>query len=333
MQTRQKNYLFSILTFFLGLALTLGISSCKDDNELRISEYDPTVHVYATNFRSRVGEWETYIDITTGNYDSIPGTKEPAGAINFPNGTAALTDFNQNRRIYISQGNGQEMIVQDLTTLEKTTIALELPDGSSLITRPEFLAFGADNNIVYVFDIADDAIYAVDLTSQTFHRLVDNIAVDRNEVVAFFYLKSSHEILFLGNDFYTLYDLSIGQLVAEDDTIPDLFGFVKHPETEDIFALSLPTDEITFRLVRMVKQGQGNQYNIVLVSLEDLAMDDLSPNLQTIHTATNAYVCRGGTTLENNIETYIYSIDLNTGELIRTVTLNGFELMTKLEGE
>lgn len=332
MLPRPKSYLFSILTLFCVLALTLGISSCKDDDEQpRISEYDPAVHVYATNFRSRVGEWETFIDITTGNYDSIPGTKEPGGGINFPNGTAALTDFSQNRRIYLNQVSGQEMTIQDLTTLEKTVITLELPDGSSLITRPEFLTFGADNNTVYAFDTADDAIYVIDLVNQTIDLLVDNIVVDRNGIEAFIYLKSSHEIVFLGNDFYTIYDLSSGQLVIEDDTIPDLFGFVKHPDTDDIYCLSLPTTDFAFRLVRMVKQG--NQYGVVMISLEDLEMDDLSPNLQTIHTATNAFVCRGGTTLENNIETYIYSIDLNSGELIRTVTLNGFELMTKLEGE
>lgn len=332
MLVHPKNYLFSTFAFFCSLALTLSISSCKDDDEQpRISEYDPAVHVYATNFRSRVGEWETLVDITTGNYDSIPGTKEPGGAINFPNGTAVLTDFIQNRRIYISQAEGQKMIIQDLATLAKTVITLELPDGGSLITRPEFLTFGADNNTVYVFDTADDAIYMVDLINQTFDVLVDDIVVDRNEIEAFIYLKSSHEIVFLGNDFYTIYDLSNGQLVLEDDTIPDLFGFVKHPDTDDIYCLSSPTTDFAFRLVRMVKQG--NQYGVVMISIDDLEIDNLSPNLQTIHTATNAFVCRGGTTLENNIETYIYSIDLNSGELIRTVTLNGFELMTKLEGE
>lgn len=332
MLARPKSYLFSILTLFCGLTLTLGISSCKDDDEQpRISEYDPAIHVYATNFRSRVGEWETFVDITTGNYDSIPGTREPAGTINFPNGTAALNDFSQNRRIYLNQVSGQEMTIQDLTTLEKTVITLELPDGSSLITRPEFLTFGADNNTVYAFDTADDAIYVIDLVNQTIDLLVDDIVVDRNGIEAFIYLKSSHEIVFLGNDFYTIYDLNSGQLVIEDDTIPDLFGFVKHPDTDDIYCLSFPTTDFAFRLVRMVKQG--GQYGVVMISLEDLEIDNLSPNLQTIHTATNAFVCRGGTTLENNIETYIYSIDLNTGELIRTVTLNGFELMTKLEGE
>ena len=248
MLPHQKPSFFYISLFFLGLIFTLALSSCGDDDEQpSISEYDPSVHVYATNFRSRVGEWETFIDITTGSYDSIPGTKLPAGGINFPNGTAVLTDFQQNRRIYLDPGSGGELIVQDLTTLEKTVITLELPDGSSLITRPEFLTFGADNNTVYAFDTADDAIYVVDLVNQTFDLLIDDIVVDRNGLEAFIYLKSSHEIVFLGNDFYTIYDLSSGQLVLEDDTIPDLFGFVKHPDTDDIYCLSFPTTDFAFR--------------------------------------------------------------------------------------
>jgi hypothetical protein len=322
----------TIFIFLIIATFGLSISSCQDDDQLAsISEYDPTVHVYATNFRSRVGEWETFVDITNGNYDSIPGTREPAGAINFPNGTAFLNDFQQNRRIYIDQINGEEMIIQDLITLEKTVITMELPNGNGIITRPEFLAFGADNNTIYTFDTADEAIYVVDLVNQTFDVLVDNITVDRNGLEAFIYLKNSDELLFLGNDFYTLYNLGGEQLISEENITPRLFGFVKHPDTEEIFALSLPTDDTVFRLAKMVKQG--DQYNTIMVSTEDLAIDNLSPNLQTIHTATGAYVCRGGTTLENNIETFIYSIDLQTGRLIRTVTLNGFELMTKLQGE
>jgi outer membrane protein assembly factor BamB len=328
----KKTPLFSILIFFTGMMLTLSISSCKDDDEQpSISEYDPSVHVYATNFRSRVGEWETFIDITTGNYDSIPGTKEPAGAINFPNGTAALTDFPQNRRIYINQADGQEMIIQNLTTLEKTTIPLELPDGSSLITRPEFLAFGADNNTVYAFDIADNAIYVVNLTTQTLSIHADNLPLNGSSFEAMIYQKSTNDLLFLEREKYYIFDLDANELVNDSGVLPGLFGFVQHPDNDFVYALTYPNADRVFRLVRLARTD--NEFTTQTLSGSDLAIDDLSPNLQTIHTATNAFVCRGGTTLENNIETYIYSIDLTTGELLRTVTLNGFELMTKLEGE
>ena len=228
MLSLQKMSIFSILTFFTGLMLTLSISSCQDDDEQpSISEYDPSVHVYATHFRSRVGEWETFVDITTGNYDSIPGTKGPAGSINFPNGTAALTDFPQNRRIYINQVDGQEMIIQDLTTLEKTIIPLELPDGSSLITRPEFLAFGADNNTIYTFDIADNAIYIADLTTQTFTIQADNLPLNGSSFEAMIYQKSTNDLLFLEREKYYIFDLDTNELVNDSGVLPGLFGFVR----------------------------------------------------------------------------------------------------------
>jgi len=331
MQTRQKNYLFSILTFFLGLALTLGISSCKDDDELRISEYDPAVHVYATHYRRYVGEWETFIDITTGKYDSIPGTKEiKVGGINVPNGTAALTDFSQNRRIYLS-GNGDEMIIQDLTTLEKITITLDLPDGSSLITRPEFLTFGADNNTIYVFDRGGSAIYVVDVIAQTLNIQLDDLPLNGNSFEAMIYQKSTNDLFFFEKEKYYIIDLDTNELLNDNGVLPGLFGFVQHPDNNLLYALTYPNADRVFRLARL--ERTGNEFIVQILSGSDLAIDQLSPNLQTIHTATNAYVCRGGTTSENNIETYINSIDLSTGELIRTVTLDGFELMKKLEGE
>ncbi len=69
------------------------------------------------------------------------------------------------------------------------------------------------------------------------------------------------------------------------------------------------------------------------VSQTDLPIDNLAVYLQTIHTASNTYIIRSGPATLDNPSNTLYSIDLNTGELLRGVALPDAGFLLKLAGE
>ena len=315
---------------FLALmgTLILLISACDDDDVSIPQEYDPAIHIYGMSMAPNFEAEEALIDPATGAFRLLEGTKEALGGLDLPIGPRFLTDFVNNRRIYQLGGNNG-IILQDLETLEKTTIDIDSLQTS--INAWDFLTFGPDNNTIYGFDFADDRIFALDLIAQKISVIAEGLPNYGANLEAFDYLPATNELIFLTSDGYLIYSLE-NQITALSGAFDkELFGFVRHPDTDRIYALTLPSDEQIFRLVQLIRTDTRLESSDL--STADLAIDNLSPRLQTIHTATNTYICKGGSSNFDNPETILYSIDLNTGELLHDVVLNGFGVMLKLRGE
>ena len=155
----------SLHRLFLALmgTLILLISACDDDDVSIPQEYDPAIHIYGMSMAPNFEAEEALIDPATGAFRLLEGTKEALGGLDLPIGPRFLTDFVNNRRIYQLGGNNG-IILQDLETLEKTTIDIDSLQTS--INAWDFLTFGPDNNTIYGFDFADDRIFALDLIAQ-----------------------------------------------------------------------------------------------------------------------------------------------------------------------
>lgn len=320
----------SLHRLFLALmgTLILLISACDDDDVSIPQEYDPALHIYAMSMAPNFESEEALIDPATGTFRLLEGTKESLGGLSIPVGPRFLTDFVNNRRIY-QRGGNNGIILQDLETLEKTIINID-----SLQTQVniwDFLTLGPDNNTIYGFDYADDRIFALDIMAQKISVIAEGLPRYGGNLEAFDYLPATNEFIFLTNEDYLIYSLDNQTTALSSDFGKELFGFVRHPDTDRIYALTLPSDEQIFRLVQLIRTD--TELQIADLSTADLAIDNLSPNLQTIHTATNTYICKGGSSNFDNPETILYSIDLNTGELLHDVVLNGFGVMLKLRGE
>lgn len=324
--------------FLLLCSIVLCVTACKKDEVERFckpSSYDKTNHVYGTMLSTDGSTtWETIIDLTTGLFRAIPASEEPlGGGLDLPLGVRNLTDFEGNRKIYLSGG---KLIIQDLTTFDKTII--ELTGQGFNVQNPKYLNFGIDKNTVYFLALVD--ILSVDLTTQEINLVKDDILVDQNQFDDFIYLPESNDFVFFGQKNFTggvsekrvsVFDLDT-DTVLYTDSIPNLFGFVKHPENDDIFALTIPTTEKKFRLTRL--RAMDDFLFISELSSSNLAIDELSPYLQTVHTATNSYVCRGGTnSIDTQNENTLYSINLTNGTLTGEILIEDYETMIGLQGE
>lgn len=328
----------------LSLIIILSIASCKNNDEVEISceplkpsTYNKTNHVYATmlDFNNSQG-WETIIDLETGLFDTIAGSGLMQFGINGSLGTRNLTDFDGEKKIYINHDN--ILVIQDLTTFDSMHIDLINPISGSKIVFPQHLNFGGSNNIVYLLS-AYNEIFSVNLTSQEIS-LVKDISVDQSQFSDFIYLKESNDFVFFGQKNFgggnveyrvSLFDSDTDEILYTD-SLPHFFGFVKHPENDDIFALTIPSADKGFRLMKL--QVMENEVNILQLSSSDLAIDELSPYIQTIHTETNSYICRGGTAfIDQPNSNRLYSISLVNGTVTKEVELEGYKTMSGLQGE
>ena len=107
------------------------------------------------------------------------------------------------------------------------------------------------------------------------------------------------------------------------------FGFVQHPvEKDNIYFIQATQDNKGFRLMKIEMNGDG--INVSEISTTDLLINNMSLYLQTIHTASNTYILRGGS---NSIETpsnTLYTIDLNNGNLMCEVEIEETGFLLKL---
>ncbi|MEO1261671.1 MAG: hypothetical protein AAFZ15_22905 [Bacteroidota bacterium] len=323
---------------FLFLLFFVALSACKDDDDANPQPlvYDASRHIYGTTSIQGQGSWETIIDLESGRFDTIPGTRENAGGFNFPLSTRELTDFVDNRRLFITFDKN-DLVVQDLETAEKNIINLVGNPNSIGLAPFEYLNFGKSNNEVLGLYTFERTIYRVDIMMGNYEPLTEYISMDQDQITNMLYSPENDYMIFFGqnNDtetvyLYSIFDMSVNEIIAHD-TIPRFFGFVKHPSQNSIYCLTIPMNGIGFRLTElMVKE---DRLDVRTVSTTDLEIDQLSPNLQTIHSATNSYICKGGSTSIENPETFLYSIDLTTGQLLRSTEVPGYGSMMNIESE
>jgi hypothetical protein len=97
---------------------------------------------------------------------------------------------------------------------------------------------------------------------------------------------------------------------------------------------SLAPNVIISRFLRLMELNlSGGQFQVMSKSTSDLAIDNLSGYLQTIHSATDSYICRGGSSSGEMPIKIFYKIDLTTGELVNEVTLTDAGLLISLSAE
>jgi hypothetical protein len=335
----------NLTRFFLLITLfSFCFLACdKDENPITDTtfEYDSQKHVYGTLMSANDLGWENQeviIDIESGELSIIEGTTKAGGGIDFPNGTKDLTDFEQKRRIFKDLATNN-MVVQDLETGEKEIIELNDSDGIS-IGSANYFVFGDDNNTVYVLTSVAD-IWSVDLSTKSIELIQDQVSLDLNnyQIEDFRYHRGSQKLLIFGkrsnsstSDAYAVFTFDVVSKTVElQHSLPALFGYQVHPDGERIFGLTLPSDDEGFRLTEIL--FSNGSFDTKKISNEDLAIDQLSPYIQTIHTASNSYVCRGGSNSIEMPETILYQIDLTTGELLGEATLAKVGHLLKLEGE
>ncbi len=338
-----KSVALSSHSIFLLLILVLAVSCKKDDADMEPApptSYDASSHVYATMIEIREGTWETIIDLETGKFSRIEETKSPGSSIEGTAGTTELIDFINNRRIYKDPANGTgHIVVQDLETFESTTIDLFDSDTGKYLTLFGHFYFGPGNEVLYGLTSFYD-VYKVDLETKEVKLIVNLRTENIKQIQNFIYLQDFNQFLTIGNSeeeedsyAYSLFDIESQSVLAED-TMPKLFGFVKHPSNNRIYALTYPTDDHKFRLMEISVSGASG-LQMRQKSSSDLAIDELSTNVQTIHTATNSYICRGGSTAfeGEGPKNTLYSIDLNTGNLKSQVFLEDYKNMLGINGE
>lgn len=325
---------FSILLMTL---VSLTYMACDDDDMKTPITYASDCCVYGTMQRDDIGQrWEVVVDLETGAWDSIPETRRAATSFQLPIGVNRLNDFSGNRHLYTNL-NGEDLIVQDLTTFEKTMIPLNDPETGEKIDGSLFLEQGRGNNEYFLYSGIEERVYAIDLDSRTLSIALDTFSLEFDLLNDFVYSPSEDYFVFLGqiNQGFTerlytatIYDQTTKTLVARDTFPQRLFGFVADPDEAKMFALTFPENQFGYRLFEVRFLGEdGLSYTDL--STQNLAIGQLSEQLQTLHTATNSYLCYG----ESPPFKVIYQLNLDNGGLEAQIVLDDFGTMIKLDGE
>ena len=328
------------------LILMLSIISCNNDEdpipcdeESFVSlEYDPLKHIYGTSVAIGGEQWEIIIDPILGQFDTIPGTKRLTGGLSYPIGTTRLFSFENNQRIFIGDQNN-ELIIQDLTTSDYTTIDLKDATTSQSIIFPQFIIFGNTENQLFILD-TDKSLWEVDIQNNLVEKIIEKMVAANNVYISdILYVKGSDDFI-LTTTMSAINDPISRELMLYDNDIDSIinvkpiegsFGFTQFPNEDTFYFLQTPTTQEGFRLMEL--KIVGEQFQITPKSTSDLAIDNLSGYLQTIHSATNSYICRGGS---NSLETptnFLYNIDLTTGELVNESTLTDANILLNLSSE
>lgn len=334
---------FSFKTIFsILLVLAIALPACNDDDEASEMSvtpptvYDASKHIYATVLaQDMLGSEEIIIDVASGVFGRIAASQRELQGLDLPLGTRNLTDFVGNKRIALEN---EVLLIEDLATYEQKTIDLGDPALGIDLVNPQQILFGATNNELFIRDVIH-AVWKVNLLTEAVELVVEDLSFEGQLPTYLFYSAADDNLIFAArgsasnnptSNSILRYDLAMDTIINQN-VITESFGFVMHPDDERIFALTT-TDQIQgFRLLEF--QYSFGQLAIRPVSQMDLAIDELSFYMQTIHSETNAYICRGGS---NNIESptnKLYSINLDNGELVSTVELAAAGTMLKLAGE
>lgn len=330
---------FSIPQLIIFLFITV-LWSCKDDDALpELCSYDSSVHIYGTTQLTRFNNFydvEIYIDPNTGQFDSIPGTSIRSGGFSFPIGPNRLVSFDHNKRFHTEQN---ELTIQDLSTLEYSIIELKDTAIGASVIFPQYTFFGNDENQIFILD-TDDSVWEVNLQNNQVKRIIEDLNDDNEAYIStIFYLKDSGDFLFGMNRTATnsarvtelyLYNNDLDSITASL-LIDEAFGFVQVPKQDNVYFLKNANGQEGFRLGEA--KVLGGEIFTNMKSTSDLAINQLSGYLQTIHTATNSYICKGGNSSIENPTSFLYKIDLTTGELISEVELVDVGIMLGLASE
>lgn len=325
------------VTFYFLLLITIfNFSSCNKEAEIESKKapevYNPTSCIYGsmTDYYNNI--WETIIDLETGKFTKISGMTRDREPLALPLGVRKLTDFTGNKSIFLSE-QGKVLVAQDLETFEKTTINL---NEQHSINRLMHLNFGDNNNEIYGLDYR--TIYLINIINQTVE-IIGDIPFDIGDINDFIYLKKQSNFVIFSHkssdntpldNLISVYD-PVTLEMTQQQAISSFFGFIKDPNSDNLFCLSTPKENKGFRLTKI--QITDAWISIQQQSSTDLDIDKLSYYIQTIHTATNSYICKGGSTSFDTPQTYLYSIDLHTGELTNETFLEECEAMLDIKGE
>jgi len=327
-----------LLLLLFALMATLTYIACDDEADTRTPvEYNPNCCVYGTLQRDDLLQrWEVVVDLESGAWDSIPETRRPAASFQLPVGVNRLNDFSGNRHLY-TDFNGVNLVVQDLTTFDTAMVPLNDPETGLKITGSLFLQEGRSSNEYFLYSELEERVYGIDLGTQTLSVALDTFSLGFDLLNDFVYSPSEDYFVFMGqiNQGFTerlysatIYDHTTKNLVARDTFPQRLFGFVPDPDLGRMFALTFPENQLGYRLYEVRFQGEeGLEYTEL--SDENLAIGQLSEQLQTLHTASNSYLCYG----ESAPFKVIYQVDLSSGELRAQIVLEEFGTMIKLDGE
>ncbi len=325
------------------MTITLLFSCNSDDDQLGFSSllpYNPDKHMYGTlQFQdgTRWERWEVAIDLATGRLDSIPGTKEDSGSITSPNGTKDLTAFNTNKRIYIDLD--KNLVVQDLDTAEETVIEITDTASGASVLFPQYVRFAASEEELFLID-TDDTVWFIDLLTEEVEKTAIQLPIPSGAYLSnVYYIAATDDFLYSTNSSAInsgtitnlhFYDLG-SETVIQSATITESFGLVPSSTPGQFYFLQIPTEDTGFRLVEL--QVNPGQLMLAEISDADLAIDELTLYTQTTHTATNSYVCRGGSNNLEDLSNTLYIIDLDSGDLIDEVVLEVDGILSKLAGE
>lgn len=338
-----------LLIFVMALYCSCILSGCDDDdlnpnNGVAILPYDGTKHIYGAISIIGDGMWEVVIDPVTGQFSKIEETEEVAAGIDFPIGTKSLTAFERNKRIFIPFNGSNSLRIQDLATFE--TVDIELRDSTleESMTFPQIIRFGANEQEVFITD-SDNSLWKIDLEDESVTKVYNRVPIATDcGIKNFFFVPITNQFLMLTNTGNVINDYSVEELFLLDPTQPDAeavvndlaivkgFGFVQSPtDKSSFYYIKLAEGDEGFRLMRA--QLTGENISTTQLSTTDLAIDNLSSFLQTIQTATNAYILRGGSSSIEMPNNTLYTIDLDSGELINEVDLENSGILLKLAGE
>lgn len=317
-------------TFIGLLALLCCFSNCKDSIQGELDTpfaYDSSKHIYGKSYAvfSSGETWELIIDPQSGAYAAIPGTKGQ-GTPPYPVGTRDLIDFEGNKRVFLSVKD-RHLVAQNLETLESTVVPIKDELTNTTSFNPQFFTFGTTNNFVYVYDV-HDTLWLIDIEMGTAEIIHEDILPSGYQMDYQLYLKSRNTLVFgahfnlIGSHHSThvfTLDLDTGQIQLLSE-IPKSFGWVLNPKDQHIYCISSPNDEQGFRLMQY--KILDNDIQINTISNEDLDIDNLFFHTQTIHSASNTYICVGGSSHESHLSNNLYSIDLSNSEIVKTISIN-----------
>ena len=327
-----------LFLFLFALMTTFIYTACDDDADTRTPvAYNPNCCVYGTLQRDDLSQrWEVVVELESGDWDSIPETRRPSASFQLPVGVNRLNDFSGNRHLY-TDFNGVNLVVQDLTTFDTAMVPLNDPETGLKINGSLFLQEGRSSDEYFLYSGLEERVYGIDLATQTLRVALDTFPLGFDLLNDFVYSPSEDYFVFMGqiNQSFTerlytatIYDHATKTLVARDTFPQRLFGFVPDPDLGRMFALTFPENQFGYRLYEVGFRGEeGLEYTEL--SNENLAIGQLSEQLQTLHTASNSYLCYGETSPFN----VVYQVDLNSGELRAQIVLEDFGTMIKLDGE
>lgn len=326
-------------TLLLGLTI-LTICGCDDDdgngdgNRIPLT-YDPATTIYGTFGFDLENSWEVVIDPVSGQLDSIPGTSG-FSALSFPLGPRYFQTFNPDRRVQV--GLNQQLSVQDLETFQAGTFMTSDPDDQSPLTNPQFITQGRSENELLVLD-ADQSLWRANLQSLLLERWIDDIS-PQGRIVVYLYQLDDTSLLRLfstntGNDgvvrMMDVLETEEQEILDFGDLSEQSFGFVKHPAANDFYFLTSPGQGNGFRLGILSWDGENLTERII--STQDLGIDNLAPQRQTIHTATNSFIAISTNGDIEDPQQTLLRIDLTTGELVGQTELERSGFLFKLAGE